>query len=188
MLGADLWRCVRGSVVAGVVVRERVVVQAAPILRWTVGKTWAEVRESLRGSGWHGNPLKSPARSGVLLVCGGRDYADRDRVFAVLDAVAARATIERLRHGACGLDEEDPIDVRRMRGADRWAHEWALARGVTPDAVPARWKALGRRAGPERNGRMLVDGALGLVAFPGGAGTTDLSRRAEVAGLEVWRV
>jgi len=47
---------------------------------------------------------------------------------------------------------------------------------------------LGRRAGAIRNQEMIDEGkADGVVAFPGGKGTEDLVRRAEAAGLTVWR-
>ncbi len=63
---------------------------------------------------------------GVLLVCGGRDYADRARVWQVLDRTARRVEITAVRHGAA-------------TGADSLAGEWAVARGYTPDPCPADW-------------------------------------------------
>lgn len=52
----------------------------------------------------------------LLLVCGGRDYADRDRVFEVLDAVASKHPNITILHGAAS-------------GADAIAEEWAKERG-----------------------------------------------------------
>jgi hypothetical protein len=53
-----LWRVTRGGVVAGIVVEHGTIVEAAPILRWTTGKTWGRVKRQLVASGWHGDPLR----------------------------------------------------------------------------------------------------------------------------------
>ena len=109
-----------------------------------------------------------------LLVCGGREFTDRDFVFATLDRVDARRQVFLLIHGAA-------------RGADTLAEEWAKARGVSYAPNPARWAELGRRAGPIRNQEMLDLWAPdGVVAFPGGAGTADMVARARAAGVTVW--
>lgn len=89
-----------------------------------------------------------------------------------------------------------------MRGA-RWADEVgvgdcptgvdALVRELVPDAVVfvARWRELGRRAGPERNGRLVAWAAEAelrwLLAFPGprSTGTPDCVQQAEDAGVPV---
>lgn len=110
-----------------------------------------------------------------LLVCGGRSYDDRERLFAALDLAAAKCGMSTLIHGGA-------------RGADRLAGEWAAARRIQETVYPAGWTEFGRRAGPIRNQRMLDDGRPdGVVAFPGGAGTADMIRRANAAGLPVWR-
>jgi hypothetical protein len=109
-----------------------------------------------------------------VLVCGGRDYADRDRVFSILDVAHAANPIIELIHGAA-------------TGADTLADEWARGK-VAIRAFPAPWE-LGRRAGAIRNQKMLNDGKPHLViAFPGGAGTADMVRRAKKAGVPVVRV
>lgn len=59
MVGDTLWRLTRGSVCCGLVVRERCVVEAAPILRWTEGGFWPDARARLKASGWHGEPILS---------------------------------------------------------------------------------------------------------------------------------
>lgn len=119
--------------------------------------------------------------TGVVLVCGGRDYADRDRVFRVLDRLAERVEILAIRHGAA-------------RGADTLAGEWARARGKVEQRFPADWKTYGVYAGPIRNRAMLEahDPAVPtsrvccVVAFPGGSGTANIVRQAEAAGVRVW--
>lgn len=129
-------------------------------------------------------PKNWPARPrALLLVSGGRDYADRSHVFWVLDALQPCAVV----HGACGVDADRPRWAR-LRGADRLADAWCARRQVPAIRVPARWSALGRRAGAVRNQQMLdlYHPAL-LVAFPGHLGTADLVRRARAAGVSVWK-
>ena len=115
-----------------------------------------------------------------LLACGGRDYGDKEHVFESLDAVVAKLR-ERgfdgfsLAHGGAS-------------GADVLAESWAEERGLEVKWYPADWSR-GPRAGPERNQRMLEEyGPTHVVAFPGGRGTVDMVRRAEGAGVPVWRV
>ncbi len=109
-----------------------------------------------------------------VLVCGGRDYADRDRLFSILDVAHAANPIVELIHGAAS-------------GADSLADEWARGK-VAIRAFPAPWE-LGKSAGGIRNQKMLDEGKPHMViAFPGGAGTADMVRRAEKAGVPVVRV
>jgi len=125
-----------------------------------------------------------PARiRALLMVCGGRDYVDSAHVFWVLDELQPCAVV----HGACGVDADRPRWAR-LRGADRLADAWCARRQVQVIRVPARWSALGRRAGAVRNQQMLelYHPAL-LVAFPGHLGTADLVRRARAAGVPVWK-
>jgi hypothetical protein len=108
-----------------------------------------------------------------VLVCGGRDYSDRDRVFAVLDKL----------DGGPGIDT---IIEGGARGADRLAREWAYFQNVPCAVFEADWENQGSFAGPARNKRMLDEGKPDLViAFPGGRGTADMVRKARKAGVEV---
>lgn len=109
-----------------------------------------------------------------VLVCGGRNYSDRETVFRTLDRVRAKHPDLEILQGAA-------------RGADSLAHEWALAREVVSISVPARWKADGQRsAGPKRNFRMLKHWAPdAVVAFPGGSGTAHMVHIAREAGVPV---
>lgn len=113
---------------------------------------------------------------GVLLVCGGRDFASWTRLVEALDRVAARMTIRQVRHGAA-------------RGADALVDRWARLRGLPVDPVPARWREHGRAAGALRNAEMLSrrPAVVAAVAFPGGAGTADMVRRLAEAGVPTWR-
>jgi hypothetical protein len=117
-----------------------------------------------------------------VIVCGGRDYNDRERVFAALDAANARRNISVLRHGAC-RDKR----TKELKGADRWADEWGSERGVEVQRFEADWDRLGPRAGPMRNQEMADAGADACIAFPGGRGTADMVRRAIAARIVVWK-
>lgn len=118
----------------------------------------------------------------IVLVCGGRDYADRARVFHALDTLASRIAVTKVIHGAC--QDKDG----KLRGADRWADEWARERRIVVIQYPANFREYGPRGGPMRNQRMLEDGKPdAAVAFPGGDGTADMCRRLQAACIKVWR-
>lgn len=111
-----------------------------------------------------------------ILVCGGRHFKDKELVFSVLDRVAGKCGMSMLIHGAA-------------TGADSLAAKWAEARRIPETAYPADWVTLGPKAGPIRNQYMLEDSRPdGVIAFPGGNGTADMIRRAEKAGIKVWRI
>lgn len=108
-----------------------------------------------------------------VLVCGGRNYSDRETVFHELHQLAEK-------HGWLTVIEGG------AQGADALARHWAhlCYQGVV--TVHAEWRRLGRAAGPARNTRMLVGGKPDLVlAFPGGKGTADMVRQAREVGVPV---
>lgn len=110
-----------------------------------------------------------------VLVCGGRNYYDYQRLCAVLDAQHANEPITTLIDGGA-------------RGADYLAGQWADSRGVDRVTYWANWNGgiNKRAAGPIRNSRMLLEGRPSLViAFPGGSGTADMVSRAERKGVPV---
>lgn len=109
----------------------------------------------------------------IVLVCGGRDFSNRTRLFGTLDAVHAKHEITLLVHGSA-------------RGADLLGEEWAKRRQVPYLGVPAKWDSLGKAAGFERNGRMLVWKPEVVIAFPGGNGTANMIEQATRAGIRVW--
>ena len=95
-----------------------------------------------------------------ILVCGGRDFRDKEFVFYALDRINPDIVV----HGGA-------------RGADSLAGEWCQARGKEERVYPARWNIHGKVAGPLRNREMLkeeLDGLDGVIAFPGGNGTRDM--------------
>lgn len=111
-----------------------------------------------------------------VLVCGGRDYDDRERLFSILDTA----------HMANPIVD---LVVGDARGADSLARAWATERKVRMDVYLADWDYYGNNAGPIRNQEMLDQGKPHLViAFPGGKGTADMMRRAKKASVPVVRV
>lgn len=50
--GEILWRVIANHFVAGIITKDDVVVRAAPILRWTLGKTRGDLREYFQQNGW----------------------------------------------------------------------------------------------------------------------------------------
>ena len=112
-----------------------------------------------------------------LLVCGGREYGDRENLHLYLDELIA-------------IEQDLGNNYRLVihgdaRGADRLAHGWAVERGLQPVRVPALWEAHGNRAGAIRNANMLLLEPHLVVAFPGGAGTAHMVRIAKAKGIKV---
>ncbi len=108
-----------------------------------------------------------------ILVCGGRDFADRDMMHATLSGQVEHDDI--IIHGGC-------------RGADRMAGEWATSRGIHSAEVKALWDFYSRSAGHKRNAAMLWLAPGLVIAFPGGTGTRGMCERAARSGVHVMRV
>lgn len=108
-----------------------------------------------------------------VLVCGGRDYADQQKVDQVLGAIDR-------------IDGIDTIIEGCASGADSLAEDWARRMGKVLRHFPADWQKHGRAAGPLRNRQMLLEGRPdAVVAFPGGRGTAHMTRIAQEAGVPV---
>lgn len=115
-----------------------------------------------------------------VLVCGGRDYDNRERVRRTLDAAleAARAAgkVVVIIHG-------------NARGADLLADQYARERSLTVIPFPADWNLHGKRAGPIRNIKMLTESRPHvIIAFKGGSGTAHMVRIGKEAGVPVYEV
>lgn len=87
-----------------------------------------------------------------LIVAGGRDFVDRDRLNSKLDDI--------LRENGDQL----VILSGMARGADRFAYDWAKAHNVPCQEYPAQWDTYGKSAGFQRNGQMAKE-ADALLAF-----------------------
>lgn len=114
-------------------------------------------------------------KRGTMLVCGGRTYSDQANVDSVLDFLSPTFIV----HGGA-------------KGADSLAGDWAARHHVPTFVVYPDWKRYGKAAGGIRNQEMIdsmVDDGVQMIecvlAFPGGAGTADMIRRAKKAGIQV---
>lgn len=111
----------------------------------------------------------------IILVCGGRDYADWATLDEVLSQVHKTASIELLVHGAA-------------RGADSMAGQWARDNGIQEVLCPANWRTHGKSAGYKRNKAMLGLRPELVIAFPGGRGTEVMINLSERAGITVIKI
>ena len=73
-----------------------------------------------------------------ILVCGGREYKDWEKIYSI-------------------LDKEKPTEIIEggARGADTIAREWAKSRKVPYKTYPANWDKYKKAAGPIRNQEMI---------------------------------
>ncbi len=108
-----------------------------------------------------------------VLVCGGRDFSDRDVVFGTLHDLAEQ-------HGWLTIIEGGAT------GADSLAREWAKLCHHGVVTFRADWHSHGKAAGPIRN-QLMIDGGKPdiVVAFPGGKGTADMVKRARAAQMQI---
>jgi len=107
-----------------------------------------------------------------ILVCGGRDYNDTNKINQTLTELAPNCVI----HGGA-------------RGADILAAQWAKSKGIPAVEVLANWDYYQKAAGPIRNKWMLEFCEPDIVvAFPGGRGTANMIEQAEAKGIKVIRV
>lgn len=136
-----------------------------------------------------------------VLVCGGRDYQDRDRVFSELNKLCGDISDEHplgtiplhIIHGGCPTGTDlfaDEYAVVHWCGLSTYEPDWNNI--SHPDAVVRRrldGSLYDAKAGPRRNQRMIDDGKPDLVvAFPGGRGTADMVRRARAANIAVLEI
>lgn len=110
-----------------------------------------------------------------VLVCGGRNYSNKDRLHEVLDELH--------------LTNDDTIISGMAKGADDLAAKYSVQKQIMLDAFPAQWNKYGKSAGFKRNTQMLLEGKPDLViAFPGGKGTDMMCKIAADSGVEVRRI
>lgn len=135
--------------------------------------------------GYVGHPLCDPAALGGVaphrrergwnrplrvLISGWRELEDPTAVWWSLGVELARV----------GSPQNIVVVHGAARGVDAHAEAWATMHGVRSERHPARWKDLGKKAGPVRNQEMVEAGADLALTFPGpgSVGTWDLIRRA----------
>ena len=107
-----------------------------------------------------------------VLICGGRDYNNRDYMTTFLTS---------------NLDEGDIVVHGGAPGADLLAGDIAgKVLGHETIVYPAEWAKYGKAAGPIRNQKMLDSHPIDeVIAFAGGRGTQDMVRRAQNAGIKI---
>lgn len=128
----------------------------------------------------------------LVLVCGSRNWADRQSVFRAIEDLANQ------QRGYGWFDMT--VLHGGARGADLHAGECAeQVGGLGTREVAANWDGLGRAAGPDRNRRMLALGPDLVIAFKDDAqgwdglgpyargGTEHMCRIALAAGVSVLR-
>ena len=111
-----------------------------------------------------------------VVVTGGRNYNNQERIAKVLDWFHEKHQITTLIHGGAN-------------GADFWCAVWALCEDVEIEEyaiTPRCWKKYGKGAGPRRNQLMIDEGKPNrAIAFPGGNGTADMVSRLQKAEIPI---
>ena len=107
----------------------------------------------------------------IILVCGGRDYNDRQRIKQVLEGLDFQAIL----HGG-------------YEGADTLAGQYARSHGIMEIRVDANWDFYKKSAGPIRNKWMIGLKPDLVVAFPGGWGTDNMMKTAIDNSIEVMEI
>lgn len=112
----------------------------------------------------------------VIIVCGGRDYTDRKKLYTCMGEFHKVHRLELVFTGGA-------------QGADTLAAEWCLANHVDVRTMNAHWEH-GKGAGHARNHEMLAMaqkyGCMALMAFPGGTGTNHMIQ-ISLGKLEIYR-
>lgn len=109
-----------------------------------------------------------------ILVCGGRNYQDKEYLFNTLNNIHEKNNITCVVQGGA-------------TGADYLAFCWALVNDIEFKEYRANWIKHGMSAGPIRNKLMLEDNTdiKLVVAFEGGPGTKNMINTAFFAGIDV---
>lgn len=136
----------------------------------------------------------------IVLVCGGRHYTDGTFLFDQMDRLHAERGFTMVVEG--GQRSYRKGERKPSHGADFFAHEWAVLRGILVRTEYAKWKDLSHpdalikvnsrgekydaNAGFRRNSLMLEKYRPDLcVGFrPGGNGTDDMLAKAGAASVE----
>jgi hypothetical protein len=119
----------------------------------------------------------------ILLVTGGREYNDKERVNLELDKI--RKDITCIIHGAA-------------KGLDTLVHSYALKYKIPVYPIPAYWDYYNKGAGPVRNLLMIslapklslfyLDSNILLLAFPGNNGTNNMIEQCKTNNIQVIKV
>lgn len=128
--------------------------------------------KTLAGMPWADQ--RAAARRVTVLVCGSRDWADRESLASALTGLPGEHYEIEIIHGGA-------------RGADRIAGEEAERLGFGVRVFPANWRGLGKRAGILRNIEMLDEKPNLVMAFQrdGSRGTQHTIDEARRRGIPV---
>ena len=118
-----------------------------------------------------------------ILVTGGRHYDNVPYIWQTLDKLDTQWKLIRTIIEGASDDVTGPY-----KGADYWAHQWALARGRVTVRVHAEWETHGKQAGPIRNKLMIEQKPTLVLAFQGGKGTANMKYLARKAKIRVYEV
>lgn len=114
-----------------------------------------------------------------VLVCGGRYYNNKEKMFSVLNRVLQ----------ICNTNGKTLIIIHGAApGADRLCGLWADTHLPIDNvrAFPADWDRYRKAAGPIRNQQMLVEGKPHvIIAFKGGTGTANMTSIGKKANVPV---
>lgn len=120
-----------------------------------------------------------------ILVCGGRAYSNKEKVYDTLDEMKALCETAHL-----ATNSTNPINIVIIqggaKGADRLASQWAKENNIRQEQYDADWDSYGKAAGYIRNKTMLTVGKPDLViAFSGGQGTKNMIQLAQDENIQV---
>lgn len=112
-----------------------------------------------------------------VIMCGSRDWDDREAVISVISGLPPNTTI------VVGYNPKK----KTPRGADRIIYEEGNRLGYKVETHPADWDKYKKGAGHIRNNKMARLGALRCTAFWDGAstGTKDMMDRAQLYNIPV---
>lgn len=109
----------------------------------------------------------------AVVVCGGRDYENKEELYQKLDYFLSKLEFNTVIHGAA-------------KGADRLAWAWANDRKIGVITYWAKWDKYGKSAGVIRNKEMLEMNPIAVIAFPGGSGTKNCIDQARAKGIRTY--
>lgn len=114
-----------------------------------------------------------------IIVCGGRSYSDKARVYEILDQFLP-------------IKNQITILQGEAAGADALAKQWCADNSVDCEDFPADWEKYRHLrknpAGPIRNRQMFNSGCDLVIAFPGKVGTPDMCAYAVSKNCEVIKI
>lgn len=118
--------------------------------------------------------MKSNKNYYNVIVCGGRNYNNKENVYSILDIINSK-----LKNNDTILKNNNSFELKIVNGgadgADLLSKFWARDRKVELEIFLADWKTYGKKAGPLRNKLMFdVTNPQIIVAFNGGKGTQNM--------------